>query len=258
MTEIQIASNEEDARAATAVEAHHALMSGTLHQLTEALVGAVAEGEAAVARARYALVEWCDTELLPHAKAEERALYPAARATREGRLLVDSMLGEHEDIGRLVQTVAATGEPVRAAGAAMALRALFESHLAKENQLVMPLLAGLPDVSLTALLAGVHEVLGASSPAAMEGCTGHACACGEESTAGAPELDARGIPHAIRHATVLGALDAVVVGEGMVLVAPHDPLPLLKQVERTWPGVFAVEYLQRGPEDWRLLLTRSA
>ncbi|HET9859316.1 MAG TPA: DUF2249 domain-containing protein [Nocardioidaceae bacterium] len=73
---------------------------------------------------------------------------------------------------------------------------------------------------------------------------------------GYPELDARVVPHAIRHATIFGALEAVAPGDGMVLVAPHDPLPLLAQIEQRSPGVFAVEYLERGPEAWRIAFVR--
>lgn len=72
-----------------------------------------------------------------------------------------------------------------------------------------------------------------------------------------PELDARAVPHAIRHATVFGALDAVRPGGGLVLVAPHDPLPLLAQVEQRSPGVFEIDYLERGPEAWRLAFVRT-
>lgn len=60
------------------------------------------------------------------------------------------------------------------------------------------------------------------------------------------------MPHALRHATVFGALDAVPEGSAMVLVAPHDPLPLLAQIEGRGPGTVSVEYLARGPEAWRL------
>jgi uncharacterized protein (DUF2249 family) len=72
-----------------------------------------------------------------------------------------------------------------------------------------------------------------------------------------PELDARTVPHAIRHATIFGALDAVRPGSGLVLVAPHDPLPLLQQVEQRAPGAFSVDYLERGPEAWRLRFLRT-
>ncbi len=44
----------------------------------------------------------------------------------------------------------------------------------------------------------------------------------------------------------------------MVLVAPHDPLPLLAQAEERFPNTSTVEYLERGPQAWRLLFTRAA
>jgi uncharacterized protein (DUF2249 family) len=103
-------------------------------------------------------------------------------------------------------------------------------------------------------LAGPTE----SSPAAQDGCGGHTCSCGEVDGPGYPELDARTIPHAIRHATIFGALDAVPADGGLVLVAPHDPLPLLAQVEQRSPGAFQVDYLERGPEAWRLSFVRTA
>ena len=83
----------------------------------------------------------------------------------------------------------------------------------------------------------------------------HACACGcvdEE----LPELDARAIPHAIRHATIFGALGAIKPGGAMVLVAPHDPKPLLAQIAEREGDLIEVSYLEEGPEAWRLKLTR--
>ena len=64
------------------------------------------------------------------------------------------------------------------------------------------------------------------------------------------------MPHAIRHTTIFGALDWVEAGGGMVLVAPHDPLPLLALLEQRSPGLFSVVYLERGPEAWRIRFIR--
>jgi uncharacterized protein (DUF2249 family) len=83
----------------------------------------------------------------------------------------------------------------------------------------------------------------------------HTCKCHEAETSD-PELDARLIPHEVRHAAIFGALDAVGLGHALVLVAPHDPLPMLAQLEQRQPGAFAIEYLQRGPDAWRLRLSR--
>ena len=92
---------------------------------------------------------------------------------------------------------------------------------------------------------------------AATGCGGHTCTCGAVDQPGHPELDVRPIPHAIRHATVLGALESLQPGAGLALVAPHDPLPLLAQVQQRWPGGFTVTYLDRGPEAWRLSMVRT-
>ena len=83
------------------------------------------------------------------------------------------------------------------------------------------------------------------------------CTCGEHEPATHPELDARTIPHAVRHGAILGALSRVRVGDAMVLVAPHDPLPLLDEIARTEEGAVEVTYQDRGPMAWRLLLTRT-
>ena len=83
-----------------------------------------------------------------------------------------------------------------------------------------------------------------------------ACGCGC-SDDGVPRLDVRSIPHAIRHATVFGALQAIPVGHSLELVAPHDPKPLLAQIATREAGVIAVRYLVEGPEAWTLRLTRT-
>jgi uncharacterized protein (DUF2249 family) len=42
----------------------------------------------------------------------------------------------------------------------------------------------------------------------------------------------------------------------LLLVAPHDPLPLLRQLSARSGGALAVDYEERGPIAWRLRLTR--
>ena len=134
MSELVIASSEADANAAEAVRQHHAALAGALGLRTEALFSAASRRDPSAARtARQDLVDWCERELVPHARAEEQSMYPAARATVEGRLLVEAMLGEHEVIARLLHEVAAATDLERAAASATALRAVFESHLDKEN-----------------------------------------------------------------------------------------------------------------------------
>lgn len=260
MTDLVLASTEADASAAAAVEQHHAQLSGALALHVEALVSAASRGNPPTALlARDRLVRWAREELLPHAAAEERVLYPAARAIDGFDVLIDAMTGEHAALARLVDEAATTADVARAVIAGSGLRALFESHLAKENELILPRLCSSAEVSLADLLARMEEQLVAAAPVAAEpaGRAGHTCGCGEHDGPGYPELDARAVPHAIRHATIFGALGSVRPGGGLQLLAPHDPLPLLAQIEERWPETFEVGYTERGPEVWRLVFVRT-
>ncbi|WP_435615747.1 DUF2249 domain-containing protein [Streptomyces coelicoflavus] len=275
MSVLTIASAPEDATALQSAEAHHARLAGELAGRVKMLFTSVERDLSAAERVYAGLVAFCDRSLLPHAEAEEAALYPAAHRMNEARLLVESLIGEHRCLITLVDALRSASDPADAVADARALQVLFEEHLAKENGLVLPLLAMTPEISLAELLADMHHRLANDSSAKdvhedqhheeghdmyegqieeTGGCGG-VCGCGGAEEVNEPELDVRDVPHAIRHATVFGALDAVPAGTAMVLVAHHDPLPLLAQIEQRKPGVFAVEYLERGPEAWRLRLS---
>ena len=100
-------------------------------------------------------------------------------------------------------------------------------------------------------------VISSSKEEAQQQAPVHACACGDHD-AGYPELDARVIPHAIRHAAIFGVIDSVATGGGIILIAPHNPLPLLEQLEQRTPGTFEITYLKQDPEEWHLRLVRKA
>jgi len=267
MSNLVIASNEADAAAAEAVEQHHAELAAGLAATVERLLAATDRSDAdAVSVARDTVVAFCRQELLPHADSEERVLYPAARALEPGRLLVEAMVTEHRTINNLVEEIARAEDPVRAAAAARALEVLFSSHLTKENELLVPMLVAAPGISVAALLTTMHRHASGSAAGARTaneepGCGGHGCTCGELDE-DEPELDARIIPHAIRHASIFGALDTLAPGRALVLVASHDPRPLLAQLEQrsvaqAEAGQFLVEYVERGPEVWRLRFRRT-
>ncbi|MFF9818708.1 DUF2249 domain-containing protein [Streptomyces sp. NPDC014006] len=274
MSELTLASDPEDATALQSAAAHHARLAGELSGRVKMLLTAVARNPSAAEKIHAGLVAFCDRSLLPHAAAEEAALYPAAHRMPEACLLIESLIGEHRCLTTLVDALRDAPTPADAAADARALQVLFEEHTAKENGLVLPLLAMTPDVRLAELLTDMHQRL--ANDASTQGAThnqhheeghdmderqnqetggcGGVCGCGGEEE-NEPQLDVRDVPHAIRHATVFGALDAVPAGTAMVLVAPHDPLPLLAQIEQRSPGVFSVQYLERGPEAWRLRLS---
>jgi len=259
VTDVVVAMSAQDAAAVQAVRQHHAELAGALAVRVEALLATADAGGEPFEDARRRALDFLAGELAPHAQAEEVALYPAAAASAAARLLIDGMLAEHRVILRLVDQLTTADDPVRAAATGYALQVLFEAHLTKENDLVLPVVAADPAVSLAEILAGMHELLGRDgSPDSGPHSHGHdhgRCGCGE-SDSGTPELDVRAIPHAIRHATVFGAFDAIPPGGSMVLVASHDPQPLLRQLAVRTDGRLDVAYLERGPEAWRLQLTR--
>lgn len=82
------------------------------------------------------------------------------------------------------------------------------------------------------------------------------CACGHENTSEIV-LDVRPIPHAIRHATIFGALGSIAPGFSLDIVADHNPLPLLAQLDEKQPGNFTVAYVTDGPDEWKVRFTRA-
>jgi uncharacterized protein (DUF2249 family) len=249
--DVIVASTAADAEAVEAIMSHHAQLAGQLAGLTDAMLSAAERG-ADFEPARAAALFFLTGELLPHAAAEEDRLYPAATRTERARPLVESMIAAHRIIGSLVDGIR-TERPVRAAGSGQALRVLFDAHLTDENERILPMVAADAEVSLAEVTQGMHELLGHAH--SSNGAEPHACGCGE-SDADDPVLDVREVPHSIRHATVFGAFDAVPVGGTLVLVAPHDPIPLLQQLNDRASGRLEVEYEQRGPDAWRLRLIK--
>ena len=99
------------------------------------------------------------------------------------------------------------------------------------------------------------DITSASAPAPVAG--GCGCSCGQSDTADVV-LDVHVLPRPIRHAAVLGALNAIEVGRALVLVSPHEPLRMLAQIAAAHPDAFAVSYLEQGPDAWRIRLERTA
>jgi uncharacterized protein (DUF2249 family) len=69
-------------------------------------------------------------------------------------------------------------------------------------------------------------------------------------------LDVRREPPARRHELIFDGYDALESGSGFVLVNDHDPKPLRYQLEAEHAGAFTWEYLEEGPEVWRVRIGR--
>ncbi|BCR81731.1 hypothetical protein SK1NUM_21740 [Arachnia rubra] len=48
------------------------------------------------------------------------------------------------------------------------------------------------------------------------------------------------------------------MGGAFILVAPHNPLPLLAQIADLYGDAIAVSYVEEGPEAWKLKLERRS
>ena len=55
-----------------------------------------------------------------------------------------------------------------------------------------------------------------------------------------------------RHPTILATFGALASGQAMELVNDHNPKPLRYQFEAELPGSFTWDYLEEGPEVWRV------
>ncbi len=72
----------------------------------------------------------------------------------------------------------------------------------------------------------------------------------------APVLVVKSLPKPLRHGAVIGAFESLAPGATMIVVEPHDPTPLLDQIRDRFPGGVDMEYVERGPQEWRVRLIR--
>lgn len=238
-----------------AIHQHHAELAARLGTLAAAVADAPDGGVAT------SLVEFLRGELLPHARGEERHLYPAldpiirAHGTPTATMRVD-----HEFIEDYVRRIAelagtiTTATPAerpalsrRLERLAIGLEALLEVHLAKEERVYLPLVERHMDAEeQRRVLDDMHDPSeqGARTPA-MEHDTGQ-------------HLDVRPLPPARRHSEIFATFGDLRPGESFVLVNDHDPKPLFYQFNAEHAGAFSWDYLEEGPEVWRVRIGRVA
>ena len=71
-------------------------------------------------------------------------------------------------------------------------------------------------------------------------------------------LDVRSEPPARRHELIFDTYHALEPGSGFVLVNAHDPKPLWYQFEAEYTGAYTWDYLEQGPQVWRVRIGRPA
>lgn len=241
-TSISIGSADE--AALSAMLGHHSQLRRDLEERVITLREAVATGvshDEPLAR----LLEFINGSILPHAIAEEEALYPAASELSRVELLIDGMVLEHRDLERRARALTVTTEGVDALVLAAGFSAVFGVHVAKENDVLLPAILEASTASLATLLRDMEARLAEPSDH-MHRHSGDTSAV----------LDVRTIAHGNRHEIIFGRLHALYPGECLVIVADHDPKPLRYQLDAAWPETFGWEYLDAGPQEWRIAITK--
>lgn len=71
-----------------------------------------------------------------------------------------------------------------------------------------------------------------------------------------PHIDVRTLHPAERHPRIFGTLHTLMPGGVLHITSDHEPRPLHYQLETGLPGKFSWEYLEQGPEVWRVEITR--
>ena len=69
-------------------------------------------------------------------------------------------------------------------------------------------------------------------------------------------MDVRPIPCSVKHGLIMKTWFQLPVGDYFVLLNDHDPVPLRYQFEAEFGPAFSWEYLERGPTDFRVKITK--
>jgi uncharacterized protein (DUF2249 family)/iron-sulfur cluster repair protein YtfE (RIC family) len=233
-----------------AIRNHHRSLAKTL----EAHVRGVGGDEPQTGRD--ALVAFLKGDLLPHASSEERHLYGAVdELVRKHGQATATMMVDHEFIRDYVVRIEGITRQLGAASdgdrsrllrqlreLALRLDAIVELHLAKEERIYLPLIERQVDEAhQRQLLEAIHESYEAERKIPTDS-----------------PLDVRNVVPRERHTLIFDSFAALKPDQAFVLINDHDPRPLYYQFEAERTGQFSWDYLEQGPEVWRVRIGRRA
>jgi uncharacterized protein (DUF2249 family) len=69
-------------------------------------------------------------------------------------------------------------------------------------------------------------------------------------------MDVRALPCSIKHGLIIRTWLELPVGDHLILVNGHDPVPLYYQFSAEWPGAFTWEPQAKGPDEVRVKITK--
>ncbi len=70
-------------------------------------------------------------------------------------------------------------------------------------------------------------------------------------------IDVRQLAPRLRHPTIFDTFNALAAGQALLIINDHDPVPLYYQFASEYAGGFRWEYLEQGPEIWRVRISRG-
>lgn len=69
-------------------------------------------------------------------------------------------------------------------------------------------------------------------------------------------LDVREMPHSQRHPVIHRTFEGLKPGQAFILLVDHDPKPVLYELDFLQKGKFRWNYLEQGPEVWRVQMAK--
>jgi uncharacterized protein (DUF2249 family) len=76
--------------------------------------------------------------------------------------------------------------------------------------------------------------------------------------AGETAIDVRQVERPMRHPLIFDKFDRMGPDESICIVSDHDPRPLRYMFDVKFPGDFRWEYVEEGPDVWRVRICRAA
>lgn len=71
-------------------------------------------------------------------------------------------------------------------------------------------------------------------------------------------IDVRTLIPAQRHAKIFELVGKLTPGGAFILINDHDPKPLYYQLEAEHPDQFSWDYVEQGPQVWRVKIGKLA
>jgi uncharacterized protein (DUF2249 family)/iron-sulfur cluster repair protein YtfE (RIC family) len=233
-----------------AVRDHHLSLAKALETHAHAVGGGEPQSE------RDAFLAFLKGDLVPHAIGEQRHLYSLVDVlVRKHGKATATMMVDHEFINDYVTSIEQITQQLGTAtggGRAQLLQrlheldlrldAILELHLAKEERIYLPLIEErVDDARQRNVLEAVHESYDKNGKTPEE-----------------RPVDVRSVIPRGRHRLIFDTFTDLKPGEAFVLINDHDPRPLNYQFQSEHTGQFSWDYLEQGPDIWRVRIGRDA